>query len=105
MPEAFRPTLPRLRDRLRQALPDAAEMTAYNLPGFKVGDMVAASYAAFSKQIGLHFLGPAIAQLAGEIVDAGRKASKSGVTFTPRKPVPDDLVTRLARASRMYAGT
>lgn len=101
-PEAFRPVLDHLRDLLRKALPDAEEMTAYNMPGFRIRGTVVASYAAFSKQVGLYFLAPAIADHAEEIAEAGLRASKTGVTFPPRKPVPDDLVTRLARASREH---
>ncbi|GGA60346.1 hypothetical protein GCM10011490_08160 [Pseudoclavibacter endophyticus] len=101
-PEAFRPVLNRLRDLLREALPDAEEIVAYNMPGFKVDGTVVASFAAFSKQVGLYVLAPAIADHAEEIAEAGLKASKTGVTFPPRKPVPDDLMTRLARASRVH---
>ncbi|GGU43763.1 iron chaperone [Nocardioides albus] len=98
-PEAFRPVLDHLRDLLRGALPEAEEMVAYDMPGFRVRGTVVASYAAFSKQVGVYFLVPAISAHAEEIAEAGFKASKTGITFTPRKPVPDDLVTRLAQAS------
>ncbi|MGC5628675.1 iron chaperone [Georgenia sp. Z1344] len=101
-PEAFRPVLAHLRDLLRGALPEAEEMTAYNMPGFRIQGTVVASYAAFSKQVGLYFLAPAISDHAEEIAEAGLKASKTGITFAPRKPVPDDLVARIARASRTY---
>jgi uncharacterized protein YdhG (YjbR/CyaY superfamily) len=101
-PEAFRPVLDHLRDLLRKALPDAEEMTAYDMPGFRIRGTVVASYAAFSKQVGLYVLAPAISAHAEEIAAAGLRASKTGVTFSPRKPVPDDLVTRLARASSTY---
>ncbi|KAF4409784.1 iron chaperone [Streptomyces lycii] len=98
-PEAFRPVLNHLRDLLRGALPDAEEMVAYNMPGFRIRGKVVASYAAFSKQIGLYFLAPAISDHAGEIAETGLTASKTGVTFPPHKPVPDHLVKRLANAS------
>ena len=101
-PEAFRPVLTHLRELLGGALPEAEEMTAYNMPGFRIQGTVVASYAAFSKQVGLYFLAPAISAHAEEIAAAGLKASKTGITFPPRKSVPDDLVTRLARASRRH---
>lgn len=102
-PVAFRPVLHHLRSLLQEALPDAEEMTAYDMPGFRTGDTVVASYAAFSKQVGLYFLAPAVLDHADEIAEAGLKASKTGVTFSPRKPVPDELVTRLAQASSKHA--
>ncbi|WP_366514139.1 DUF1801 domain-containing protein [Rhizorhabdus sp.] len=72
----------------------------YNMPGFRVGKAVVAGYAAFSKQCGLYVAAAAIAAHADEIAAAGLKASKTGVTFTAAKPIPDALVEKLAKASR-----
>ena len=101
--EAFQPVLNHLRTVLRAALAGAEEMTAYNMPGFKVGNTVVASYAAFSKQMGLYLLAPAISVHAEEIAAAGFKATKTGITFKPNKPIPDELVTKLAQTSRQHA--
>jgi uncharacterized protein YdhG (YjbR/CyaY superfamily) len=103
-PEPFQPSLERLRAILARALPEAEEIVAYNMPGFRIGGSVVASYAAFSKQCGLYLLPGAISEHAEEIAAAGLKATKTGITFSPRKPIPDDLVERLARASREDAG-
>ncbi|WP_258724987.1 iron chaperone [Cellulomonas sp. NS3] len=103
-PEPFRPALTRLRALLARALPDAEEIVAYDMPGFRVDGSVVASYAAFSKQCGLYVLPGAVSALADEIAAAGLKATKTGITFTPRKPIPDDLVERLARTSREDVG-
>ncbi|MDQ8023625.1 MAG: DUF1801 domain-containing protein [Moraxellaceae bacterium] len=102
--EPFRPSLQRLRELLARTLPDAEEVVAYNMPGFRIGGTVVAGYAAFSKQCGLYLLPGAIAAHAGEIAAAGLKATKTGITFTLRKPIPDDLVERLAWASCKEAG-
>ena len=102
-PEPFQPSLRRLRAILARALPDAEEIVAYNMPGFRIGGSVVASYAAFSKQCGLYVLAGAISAHAEDIAAAGLTATKTGITFTPRRPIPDDLVERLARASRQDA--
>lgn len=102
-PEQFRPSLERLRAILARALPEAQEIVAYKMPGFTIGGSVVASYAAFSKQCGLYLQPSAISEHAEEIAAAGLKASKTGITFSPRNPIPDDLVDRLARASRESA--
>jgi uncharacterized protein YdhG (YjbR/CyaY superfamily) len=99
-PELFPPSLRRLRSILARALSDADEIVAYNMPGFRIGGSVVASYAAFSRQCGLYLLPGAISEHAEEIAAAGLKATKTGITFSPRNPIPDDLVERLARASR-----
>ena len=98
-PEPFQPVLKRLRTLLSRALPEADEIVAYNMPGFSIGGSVVASYAAFSKQCGLYLRPGALSEHAEEIAAAGLKATKTGITFSPGKPIPDDLVERLARAS------
>jgi uncharacterized protein YdhG (YjbR/CyaY superfamily) len=99
-PESLRPLLVSLRARLAQALPDAEEVIAYNMPGFRIGQSIVAGYAAFSRQCGLYVSRAAIDAHAADISAAGLKASKTGVTFSPARPIPDELVTRLAMASR-----
>lgn len=103
-PEPFRPLLARLRTQLAHALPDAEEIVAYNMPGFRIGKTIIAGYAAFSKQCGLYASAGAIAAHADAIAAAGLKASKTGITFPPRNPIPDALVKKLALASRKDLG-
>jgi len=103
-PEVFQPLLIQLRAQLAKALPDAEELIAYDMPGFGFGKSIIAGYAAFSKQCGLYVSNGAIIALADDIATAGLKATKTGVTFSPRKPIPDELVEKLARASREDLG-
>lgn len=98
-PEPFRLLLSGLRARLAKSLPVAEEIIAYDMPGFRQGGKIVAGFAAFSKQCGLYVAPAAIAANADAIAAAGLKATKTGVTFSLRKPIPDDLVTALARAS------
>ncbi len=102
-PEQFRPVLTSLRTQLSRTLPDAEEVIEYAMPGFRIGRSIVASYAAFSKQCGLYVAASAIAAHAEEIERAGLRASKTGVTFPAKNPVPDDLVERLVLASREHA--
>lgn len=76
----------------------------YDMPGFGFGKSIIASYAAFSKQCGLYVSNGAIVSNVDDIATAGLKATKTGVTFSPRKPIPDELVTKLALASRRELG-
>ena len=99
-PEDLRPLLVRLRAQLARALPDAEEIIAYNMPGFRIGKAIVAGYAAFSKQCGLYLSPSAITAHADEIAAAGLKSTKTGVTFSPGRPIPDGLVEKLALASR-----
>ena len=76
----------------------------HDMPGFGFGKKVIVGYAAFSKQCGLYVSSGAITALADEIAAAGLKATKTGVTFSAEKSIPDKLVQKLARASRKELG-
>src|SRR5687767_14922222 len=95
-PEDLRPLLVRLRAQLARALPDAEEVIAYKVPRFRIGQSIMAGYAAFSKQCGLYLSPSAIASYADDIAAAGLKPTKTGVTFSPSQPIPDELVQKLA---------
>ena len=103
-PEAFQPSLQDLRAILSRALPDADEVVEYHMPGFSIGGTTVAGYAAFTRQCGLYLQAEAIAEHAEEIAAAGLKATKTGITFTAKKPIPDGLLEKLALASRSAAG-
>lgn len=103
-PEALRPLLMHLRARLAQTLPDADEVIKYDMPGFASGASIVAGYAAFSKQCGLYVSKGAISACSDKIAEVGLKASKTGVTFSPSKPIPDELIAALALASRKELG-
>jgi uncharacterized protein YdhG (YjbR/CyaY superfamily) len=103
-PEAFQPLLVQLRAQLAKALPDAEEVIAYDMPGFGFGKSIIAGYAAFSKQCGLYVSSGAITAHSDDIAAAGLKATKTGITFSPRKPIPEELVKKLALMSRKELG-
>jgi len=102
--EPLRPLLIQVRAQLAKSLPDAEEIISYDLPGFGFGKAIIAGYAAFSKQCGLYVSKAAITAHADDIAAAGLKATKTGVTFSPRQPIPDVLIHKLATASRADLG-
>jgi uncharacterized protein YdhG (YjbR/CyaY superfamily) len=99
-PVDLRPLLVRLRAQLAKALPDAEEIIAYKMPGFRIGKSIIAGYAAFNQQCGLYLAPSAIQSHLDDIGAAGLKSTKTGVTFSPSHPIPDALVRKLALASR-----
>ena len=102
--ETLQPLLVQLRSQLARVLPDAREIITYKMPGFQIGDSTIAGYAAFSKQCGLYVSPGAIADHSDDIAAAGLRATKTGVTFSPRTPIPDSLIEALALASRKDLG-
>ncbi len=103
-PESLRPLLVQLHEQLARILPDAEEVISYKMPGFAIGKSIIAGYAAFSKQCGLYVSPGSIETHSDDIAEAGLKATKTGVTFSPSKPIPDKLVENLAIASRKELG-
>jgi uncharacterized protein YdhG (YjbR/CyaY superfamily) len=99
-PKELRPLLVQLRAELASVLPDAEEVIAYNMPGFRIGQSTIAGYAAFSRQCGLYLSPSAIKSHADDIAAAGLKSTKTGVTFSPSRPIPHELVKQLALTSK-----
>lgn len=103
-PEPFRAMLSRLRAQLSQSLPDAEEVIKYDMPGFQIEGAIIAGYAAFRKQCGLYVDPAAIVAHADEIAHLKLKATKTGITFSAKRPITNELVDKLAVRSRRAKG-
>lgn len=103
-PERLRGLLERVRTQLARALPDAEEILMYGMPGFRIEGEIVVGYAAFSKHCGLYVDPAAINDHAGAIAALKLKATKTGVTFSDRRPITDELIRQLALASRRRRG-
>jgi uncharacterized protein YdhG (YjbR/CyaY superfamily) len=95
LPQEQRAALSALRSRLKALLPDHSETMSYAMPGFRQpgpkGKMVV-GYAAFAKHLGLY---PHSGSVIPKIDCAPFKTSKSGVFFTPERPLPDALLRQI----------
>lgn len=106
LPPDQRDALTTLRARLRSLLPGHIEVMSYAMPGFRQpgprGKMVA-GYAAFAKHLGLY---PHSGSVIPRIDCAPFKTSKSGVLFTPDRPLPDTLLREIivTRQAEIAAG-
>lgn len=106
LPPDQRDALADLRARLKALLPDHLEVMSYAMPGFRQpgpkGKMVA-GYAAFARHLGLY---PHSGTVIPEIDCAPFKTSKSGVLFTPDRPLPDALLRHIieTRQAELLAG-
>ena len=94
-----------LRTRLRALLPQADEVMSYAMPGFREGGRMIAGYAGYARHCGLYTHSGTVApRWAQRIEAAGLKWSKSGISFPPDGPVPDDLLADLIALRRAEAG-
>ncbi len=106
LPPGQREALTALRARLKALLPDHLETMSYAMPGLRQpgpkGKMVV-GYAAFSKHLGLY---PHSGSVIPLIDCTPFKTSKSGVLFTPERPLPDALLHQIiaVRQAELAAG-
>jgi uncharacterized protein YdhG (YjbR/CyaY superfamily) len=106
LPAEPREALAALRARLKALLPDHIEVMSYAMPGLRQpgpkGRMVV-GYAAFAKHLGLY---PHSGTVIPEIDCTPFKTSKSGVLFTPNRPLPDGLLRQIIemRQAELAAG-
>ena len=106
LPDDQRQALTGLRARLKTLLPDHREVMSYAMPGFRQpapkGRMVI-GYAAFARHLGLY---PHSGSVIPQIDCSPFKTSKSGVLFTPDRPLPDGLLRQIisTRQAELAAG-
>lgn len=106
LPDDQRQALTGLRARLKTLLADHREVMSYAMPGFRQpgpkGKMVV-GYAAFARHLGLY---PHSGTVIPLIDCTPFKTSKSGVLFTPDRPLPDGLLRQIisTRQAELAAG-
>lgn len=94
-PEEERDVLERIRAAIHAGAPEAEEVISYQLPAFKHHVFVM-YFGAATKHYSLSFPPPwaVFEHFAGELAEY--KVSKSTIQLPKNKPVPYDLITRMA---------
>src|ERR1700730_10614284 len=89
--EPKRATLQKLRQTIRDILPDAEEVISYGMPGFRLNGNVIAGFAAFKNH--LAYLPPS-GSVFNELRDdlAGYTSTGGSLHFPIDKPLPKALV-------------
>ena len=93
-PESIRPTLEKLRQTIRKAVPEAEEVISYQMPAFKYHGIVM-YFAAFAKHYSI-FVRPVFLNAFRNDL-TGYTTTKSAVHIPLDRPVPVRLVTTLAK--------
>lgn len=97
VPPRFRKELLRLRKTIRAAAPEAHELLSYSMPAFRQRRILV-YYAAFEDHCSLFVPGSEIRRkFAAELKPF--LAGKGTIRFTPERPLPEGLVTRLVKAA------
>ena len=96
VPPKFRTALQRLRKTIKAAAPDAEEVISYQMPAFRQDGMLV-YYAAFKDHCSLFVASDQVRrQFAAELKPF--ETGKGTLRFTPERPLPADLVTRIVKA-------
>jgi uncharacterized protein YdhG (YjbR/CyaY superfamily) len=86
--------LEQVRQAIHNALPDADEVISYNIPTFKVGGRPVIYFAGWKSYISLYPV-PPVDEATEKRLEPYR-AAKSTLRFPLAKPLPYDLIGRLA---------
>jgi len=96
VPPRFRTALQRLRKTIKAAAPDADEVISYAMPAFRQNGMLV-YYAAFKDHCSFFVGSPKVRRrFSAELKPF--EAGKGTARFTPDRPLPADLVTRIVKA-------
>lgn len=97
LPEAERSALEALRRMIAAAAPEAVETISYGVPAFKYRGRPLVSFAAAKNHLSFFVQSPAVMEAHRDEL-AGFDTSKGTIRFSPARPIPEDLVTKLVRA-------
>jgi uncharacterized protein YdhG (YjbR/CyaY superfamily) len=92
--EPKRTTLGRLRESIREVVPDAEECISYGMPAFRLDGKVVAGFAAFKQHLSyLPHSGSVLPALGDDL--AGYQMTKGSLHFAVDEPLPKQLVKKL----------
>ncbi|TLZ43877.1 MAG: DUF1801 domain-containing protein [Methanobacteriota archaeon] len=95
VPPGFRTLLQRLRKTIRAAAPDAEEVISYRMPAFRQNGMLV-YFAAFKDHCSLFGVSNQVRRKFSVELKPFQ-AGKGTFQFTPDKPLPADLVTKIVK--------
>lgn len=92
-PRDVRKILKKLRQIIKESVPDAEETINYGIPTFKLNNKNLVHFAAFKNHIGFYPTPSAIVAFKKEL--SQYKQAKGSVQFSIDKPIPFDIVKRI----------
>ena len=91
--ETVRPRLHEIRAVIRGAIPEAEETISWSMPTYRKGRNII-HFAAARKHVGLYPGEEAVARFAEEL--DGYEVSKGTIRLPYDRPLPEDLIRRIA---------
>ena len=94
-PVEVRAKLEKIRATISKAAPKAEEVISYQIPAFRFAGRPFIYFAAYKKHIAVYPAPRGVAEFAEEF--AGYEGGKGTVQFPLDKPIPYDLIRRIAK--------
>lgn len=102
VPPTLRTALRNLRKTIRAAAPRAGESISYGIPTFKQDGQRLIYFSAGKNHCAIHMVGKAHLD---EAVRLGFGVGRGSIRFTPERPLPERLVTRIVNARLVKIGS
>ena len=96
LPSDFRLALDKLRQTIKAAAPNADEVISYRIPFYKQNGMLV-GFSAAKEHCTFHIISAAILRDNAKAL-AAFSTGKGSIQFTPEKPIPAALVTKIVKA-------
>lgn len=96
LPDDVQPTLQRVRNAIRKAMPNAVEVISYQIPAYKLDGSAVLYFAGWKQHYSIY---PATDDLLDEFKDdlAPYTVEKATIRFPLSQPVPVKLIERIAK--------
>lgn len=97
LPADQRAALESVRALVRAAAPDAIESFNYDIPTYRLAGKQLVAFAAFKKHCSFFPMSKAAVAAEGDALEPF-KSGQGTLKFTPQRPIPPDVVTRIVKA-------
>jgi uncharacterized protein YdhG (YjbR/CyaY superfamily) len=97
VPEDKRAALQQVRETVQELVPEAEEMISYKMPGFRYRGRGFLYFAAWARHCALYGVSDSTMEAYRDELAPFRK-DDSTLRFTPKDPIPRELLERLVRA-------
>nr|WP_315190744.1 DUF1801 domain-containing protein [uncultured Flavobacterium sp.] len=96
LPEDQKEALEKLRQTIKTLVPDVQEYLSYKMPAYNYHGMIG-GFAAFKNHCSFFpWDSKTVEQFKDELT--GFKTSTGTIQFTPEKPIPEELITKIIMA-------
>jgi uncharacterized protein YdhG (YjbR/CyaY superfamily) len=96
LPEERRAAMQQIREAVRRGAPEAEEAISYRMPAFRLDGRFFVSYDAFARHYSVFPASTAVIEGLGAEI-APHVVGKGTLRFDAAKPIPVDLIERIAR--------